>query len=132
VVELLVSARFVSLHARQPASDNDLFGEPEHARMQAGSFFVNASRETLMDEQALIAALSSGYLAGATLDVLSPRPPEEANPLLGLPNGVATPHIGGATFETLDPGATMVGEEIERFEAGGGLLNVINPQVLDG
>jgi D-3-phosphoglycerate dehydrogenase len=130
--ELLESARFVSLHARQPASDTDLFGEPEFARMQAGSFFVNTARETLVDEQALFAALSSGHLAGAALDVLRPRPPGEVNPLLGLPNVVATPHIGGATFETLDRGATMVAEEIERFEAGGGLLNVINPQVLDG
>ncbi len=128
--ELLEEARFVSLHARQPASDSDLFGEPEFARMPGGSFFVNTARETLVDEEALFAALSAGHLAGAALDVLRPRPPGEINPLLGLPNVVATPHIGGATFETLDRGATMVAEEIERFEAGGWLLNVINPQVL--
>jgi D-3-phosphoglycerate dehydrogenase len=128
--ELLREARFVSLHARQPASEADLFGEPEFARMPDGSFFVNTARETLVDEEALFAALSSGHLAGAALDVLRPRPPGEANPLLGLPNVVATPHIGGATFETLDRGATMVAAEIERFEGGGGLLNVINPEVL--
>ena len=98
--------------------------------MPGGSFFVNTARETLVDEEALFAALSGGHLAGAALDVLRPRPPGEINPLLGLPNVVATPHIGGATFETLDRGATMVAEEIERFEAGGWLLNVINPQVL--
>ena len=130
--ELLTEARFVSLHARQPASGPDLFGEPEFARMRHGSFFINTARETLVDEEALLAALSSGHLAGAALDVLRPRPAGEVNPLLGLANVVATPHIGGATFETLDRGAAMVAEEIERFAAGSALVNVINPNVLVG
>jgi D-3-phosphoglycerate dehydrogenase len=128
--ELLAEARFVSLHARQPATGPDLFGRPEFARMRAGSFFINTARETLVDEEALFAALSSGHLAGAALDVLRRRAAGEANPLLGLANVVATPHIGGATFETLDRGATMVAEEIERFAAGSALLNVVNPKVL--
>ena len=128
--ELLAEARFVSLHARQPATGPDLFGEAEFARMRAGSFFVNTARETLVDEEALFAALSSGHLAGAALDVLRPRAAGEVNPLLGLASVVATPHIGGATFETLDRGATMVAEEIERFAAGSALVNVINPAVL--
>ena len=130
--ELLTEARFVSLHARQPASGPDLFGEPEFARMRHGSFFINTARETLVDEEALLAALSSGHLAGAALDVLRPRAAGEVNPLLGLANVVATPHIGGATFETLDRGAAMVAEEIERFAAGSALVNVINPTVLVG
>jgi D-3-phosphoglycerate dehydrogenase len=130
--ELLTEARFVSLHARQPASGPDLFGEPEFARMRHGSFFINTARETLVDEEALLAALSSGHLAGAALDVLRPRAAGEVNPLLGLANVVATPHIGGATFETLDRGAAMVAEEIERFAAGSALVNVINPNVLVG
>jgi D-3-phosphoglycerate dehydrogenase len=130
--ELLERARFVSVHARQPASALDLFGEPEFARMQPGSFFVNTARETLVDEAALFAAVSSGHLAGAALDVLRPRPAGEANPLLRLTGVVATPHIGGATFETLDRGAAMVAEEIARFATGLQLVNVINPQVLVG
>jgi D-3-phosphoglycerate dehydrogenase / 2-oxoglutarate reductase len=130
--ELLGGSHFVSLHARQPAGGADLFGEPEFSRMRPGSFFVNTARETLVDEAALFAALSSGHLAGAALDVLRPRPDGEVNPLLGLAGVVATPHIGGATFETLDRGALMVAEEIERFEAGAELLNVINPQVPAG
>ena len=130
--ELLTEARFVSLHARQPASGPDLFGEPEFARMRHGSFFINTARETLVDEEALLAALSSGHLAGAALDVLRPRAAGEVNPLLGLANVVATPHIGGATFETLDRGAAMVAKEIERFAAGSALVHVINPNVLVG
>jgi D-3-phosphoglycerate dehydrogenase len=130
--ELLAEAHFVSLHARQPATGPDLFGEPEFSRMRHGSFFVNTARETLVDEDALVAALSSGHLAGAALDVLRPRPPGAVDPLLGLANVVATPHIGGATFETLDRGAAMLADEIERFDAGAALVNVINPKVLVG
>lgn len=130
--ELLEQAGFVSLHARQPASAVDLFGAPEFSHMQPGSFFINTARETLVDEGALFDALVQSHIAGAALDVLRPRPAGEINPLLGLASVVATPHIGGATFETLDRGATMVAEEIERFDAGSGLVNVINPQVLAG
>jgi D-3-phosphoglycerate dehydrogenase / 2-oxoglutarate reductase len=128
--QLLERARFVSLHARQPADSSDLFGPEEFARMREGSFFVNTARETLVDEEALLAALRSGHIAGAALDVLRPRAAGAVNPLLGLPNVVATPHIGGATFETLDRGAEMVAGEIERFEAGGELVHVINREAL--
>jgi D-3-phosphoglycerate dehydrogenase len=130
--QLLEESHFVSVHARQPADGRDLFGETEFARMRAGSYFLNTARETLVDEAALFTALASGHLAGAALDVLRPRPAGEVNPLVGLANVVATPHIGGATFETLDRGATMIAEEIERFAAGSGLVNVVNPAVLVG
>jgi D-3-phosphoglycerate dehydrogenase len=130
--ELLARARFVSVHARQPADATDLFGGPQFARMPSGAFFVNTARETLVDEEALLSALVSGHLAGAALDVLRPRPAGDVNPLLGLESVVATPHIGGATFETLDRGATMVADEIERFGAGSQLMNVINRRVLAG
>jgi D-3-phosphoglycerate dehydrogenase len=130
--QLLADSRFVSVHARQPSGGGDLFGVPEFATMQGGAYFVNTARETLVDEGALFAALASGHLAGAALDVLRPRPAGEVNPLLGLANVVATPHIGGATFETLDRGAAMVAEEIARFAAGHALLNVINSEALVG
>jgi D-3-phosphoglycerate dehydrogenase len=128
--QLLEEARFVSLHARQPIGAVDMFGAAEFAHMRSGAFFVNTARETLVDEEALFTALSSGHLAGAALDVLHPRPPGEVNPLLALANVVATPHIGGATVETLDRGAAMVADEIERFERGSQLVNVINPEAL--
>jgi D-3-phosphoglycerate dehydrogenase len=128
--ELLERARFVSLHARQTDANADLFGTDEFSRMPEGAYFVNTARETLVDEDALYASLASGHLAGAALDVLRPRPEGVPNPLLGLANVVVTPHIGGATFETLDRGATMLAGEIERFAAGGELVNVINRQVL--
>jgi D-3-phosphoglycerate dehydrogenase len=95
--------------------------------MKPGSYFLNTARESLVDEEALDAALSSGHLAGAALDVVRPRIPQAGpHPLLRHENVVITPHIGGATHETLLRGVTMVAEEIQRFAAGQRLNAVVN------
>jgi D-3-phosphoglycerate dehydrogenase len=94
--------------------------------MRPGAYFVNTARETLVDEDALDAALESGYLAGAALDVVHKRADSGPHPLLRHDNVVLTPHIGGATHETLLHGALMVAAEIERLAAGAPLVNVIN------
>ncbi|TML70606.1 MAG: hydroxyacid dehydrogenase [Actinobacteria bacterium] len=128
---LLERAHFVSLHARATPENENLLGHSAFARMRLGSYFVNTARETLVDEEALDEALSSGRLAGAALDVVRPRNASGPHPLLRHENVVLTPHIGGATHETLLRGATMVAEEIKRFAAGEPLLNVINRQAVD-
>jgi D-3-phosphoglycerate dehydrogenase len=94
--------------------------------MKPGSYFVNTARETLVDEDALDAALGSGHIAGAALDVVRRRAEPGPHPLLRHSNVVLTPHIGGATHETLLHGALMVAAEIERLAAGAPLVNVIN------
>ena len=124
--ELLERADFVSLHARATPENENLMGRDEFAAMKPGSYFVNTARETLVDEDALEDALRSGRLAGAALDVVRPRSGGGRHPLLEYENVVLTPHIGGATHETLLRGATMVADEIERFAAGEELVNVIN------
>lgn len=113
--ELLSVADFVSIHVRATAGTENLMGAEQFDAMKNGSYFVNTARETLVDEEALFAALQSGHLAGAALDVVRPRPNHERHPLLGLDNVVITPHIGGATHETLLRGVTMVAAEVERF-----------------
>ena len=85
--------------------------------MQPGAFLVNTARESLVDEDALDAALSSGHLSGAALDVFEQGEPGHRSRLLSHPNVVLTPHIGGATAETLLQGAAMIAQEIERFAA---------------
>jgi D-3-phosphoglycerate dehydrogenase len=87
---------------------------------------LNTARESLVDEEALDSALASGHLAGAGLDVVRPRAEGGPHPLLRHDNVVITPHIGGATHETLLRGVTMVAEEINRFAAGKPLRAVIN------
>ncbi|MHB8612922.1 MAG: NAD(P)-dependent oxidoreductase [Candidatus Dormibacteraceae bacterium] len=124
--ELLPRSDFVSLHVRATPETENIFGATEFGLMRAGSYFVNTARESLVDEHALDAALASGHLAGAALDVVRQRSERGPHPLLRHENVVITPHIGGATHETLLRGVTMVAEEIRRFAAGEGLRAVVN------
>jgi D-3-phosphoglycerate dehydrogenase len=117
--ELLSQADFVSLHARATAENGRMFDAARFGAMKPGSFFLNTARASLVDESALLAVVESGHVAGAALDVLDPVPPGAArHPLTGLENVIVTPHIGGATHETLVRGAQMIAEEIERFASG--------------
>jgi D-3-phosphoglycerate dehydrogenase / 2-oxoglutarate reductase len=124
--ELLRQSDFVSLHARASAENANLFGAAQFAMMKPGAFFVNTARETLVDEGALDAALGSGHLAGAALDVVHASGTNGRHPLLRHENVIITPHIGGATRETLIRGAEMIASEIARFAAGEELINVVN------
>ena len=127
---LLEESDFVSLHVRASADTENLMGRAEFAAMKRGAWFLNTARETLVDEAALDAALASGHVAGAALDVVRPRAGEGPHPLLRHPNVVITPHIGGATHETLLRGVTMVAAEIERFDRGESLGSVVNRSAL--
>ena len=124
--ELLAESQFLSLHARQTPDNVDLFDADAFRSMRRGAFFVNTARESMVDEDALLAALGSGQIGGAALDVLKPRADGSRSPLLGMPNVIVTPHIGGATHETLARGARMLVDEIRRLCDGAELVNVIN------
>ena len=124
--ELLERADFISLHARATGKNENLFDEIAFAKMKPGSFFVNTARETLVDEDALDLALASGRLAGAALDVVRHGNGRGQHRLLRHPNVVMTPHIGGATHETLLQGAEMIASEIQRFDRGEPLRYVVN------
>jgi D-3-phosphoglycerate dehydrogenase len=124
--DLLATSDFVSLHVRATAETANLFGPSQFAAMKPGSYFLNTARESLVDEEALDAALASGHLAGAALDVVRPRAEGGPHPLLRHDNVVITPHIGGATHETLLRGVTMVAEEVKRFAAGEPPRAVVN------
>jgi D-3-phosphoglycerate dehydrogenase len=115
---LLGQADFVSLHARAGVAGEPLIGAAQLAQMKPGACLVNTAREALIDEQALDAALAGGQLAGAALDVVNRRDTDGRHPLLRHDNVVLTPHIGGATHETLTRGAMMIAEELGRFAAG--------------
>jgi D-3-phosphoglycerate dehydrogenase len=123
---LLERSDFVSLHARATPENENMIDAAALATMRAGGFLVNTARETLVDEDALDAALASNHLAGAALDVFRESADAGRHRLLRHPNVVMTPHIGGATRETLQQGAEMIAEEIVRFAAGEPLVHVVN------
>jgi len=108
--ELLARADIVTLHVPATPQTRGMIGAAQLERMRPGAVLVNAARGGLVDEAALHAALVSGALGGAALDVFAAEPPG-ASPLLTLPNVVATPHLGASTVEAQD----AVGEEIARL-----------------
>jgi D-3-phosphoglycerate dehydrogenase len=124
--ELLARSDFVSLHARATGDNANLLDAAAFAKMKPGAYFVNTARETLVDEEALDAALESGRLAGAAVDVVHTGDAGGRHRLLRHPNVVMTPHVGGATHETLLQGAEMIADEIVRFAAREPLVNVVN------
>jgi D-3-phosphoglycerate dehydrogenase len=128
---LLERSDVVSLHARLTPQNRHMFGWDAFTRMRPGSCFINTAREALVDEAALARALETGPLAGAALDVLE-RTPGGRHPLLGLPNVFVTPHIGGATAETLARGARRAVAAVADVLAGRIPPDVVNSQVLGG
>jgi D-3-phosphoglycerate dehydrogenase len=128
--DLLSRSDLVSVHARATAGNRHMFGAAAFGRMPRGSFFINTARESLVDEDALASALASGKLAGAALDVAQPCPAGGRHPLLDLPNVIITPHIGGATRETLRRGAETVAAAVATVLSGGVPEHLLNPEVL--
>ncbi|MGH2867265.1 MAG: NAD(P)-dependent oxidoreductase [Solirubrobacteraceae bacterium] len=130
LTELLRASDVVSVHARATEQNENLFDAERFAQMKSGAWFINTARETLVDEAALLNALREERLGGAALDVLRPRRLRgRPGPLTQLENVIITPHIGGATHETLARGASMIAEEIGRFTAGEPLRHIADPSL---
>ena len=98
--------------------------------MKPSAYFINTGRGPTHNEADLIRALQEKKLAGAGLDVMEVEPTLPDNPLHQMDNVVLTPHLGGATYETLLQGAEMIAEEIVRFAAGEPLVNVVNREAV--
>lgn len=96
--ELCAASNFISLHAPVTASTRRLFDATRLARCRQGVRLVNTARGELVDEAALLAALDSGHVAGAALDVFDPEPPADLR-LVSHPAVIATPHVAASTAE---------------------------------
>ncbi|MCP4005312.1 MAG: hypothetical protein GY725_14060 [bacterium] len=130
--DLLRESDFVSLHAELTSSSRGLLDEERIAQMKPGACLINTARGALIDEEALYDALRSGALGGAALDAFSVEPPGTDHPLLQLPNVVATPHVGGNTYEVAMHQSEIVARELDCLLRRERPRDIVNPEVLDG
>ncbi len=86
---------------------------------------INCARGELVDEAALVAALKSGHVAGAAIDVFAEEPATHS-PLFGLPNVVCTPHLGASTLEAQENVALQVAEQMSDYLLRGAISNAVN------
>jgi len=121
--ELLAQSDVVSLHLPATPETDQMFNANTFAKMKRGAVLINTSRGSLVDENALVNALTTGQLSGAALDTYQSEPLPENSPLRALPNVLLTPHIAGASTTTVDLAASMIAEELKRYLAGESPLN---------
>ncbi|HYK93084.1 MAG TPA: hydroxyacid dehydrogenase [Thermoplasmata archaeon] len=123
---VLARADFVSLHAALTPENHHLLNTDRLARMKRGSYLVNVARGPLVDEEALLAALESGHLAGAALDVFETEPPTRTK-LLQHPRLLPTPHLGASTHEAQQRAGRFIVGEVLHALRGEPLQSLVNP-----
>ena len=112
--DLLARADFITLHTPLTDSTRHIIDAEALAKTRPGVRLINCARGGLVDEAALKAALDSGHVAGAALDVFAEEP-AKANPLFGMDTVIATPHLGASTSEAQEKVAIQVAEQMADF-----------------
>jgi len=121
--DLLMQSDIVSLHIPQTEATTAMFDASAFARMKPGAILINTARGGLVDEAALLAALQSGQLAGAGLDVFATEPAHANHKLFALPNVVVAPHVAWLTSGTFDRSLVVAAENCRRLATGADLLH---------
>ena len=128
--ELARRADFVSLHVPLDDGTRHLVDEAFLHEMKETAFLVNTARGGVVDQEALVAALREGRIAGAALDVFTPERISADDPLLALPNVIATPHVAYYSEESLVDLGRLAAENVAAVLAGERPAAVVNPEVL--
>jgi len=127
----LPRADFLTIHCPKNPETVGMFNADRLKRMKPTAYLINTARGGIVDEAALHAALTSGKLAGAGLDVFAQEPPPAGQPLLALPNVITAPHVAGVTVEAVDRMSEQTARNILSVLDGDPLRqNVINQDVL--
>jgi len=132
--ELLGQSDIVTLHVPETAATQWMIGPAEFAAMKQGGIFINAARGTVVDIDALAAALKAKKLLGAAIDVFPEEPrsnkDEFQSPLRGLDNVILTPHVGGSTMEAQANIGLEVAEKLVKYSDNGTSTSSVNfPEV---
>ncbi len=125
-LEDLLLADVVSVHVPLNEETHHLIEAEALSRMPKGAYLINASRGPVVDEKALVAALESGHLGGAGLDVFEIEPAPANNPLRRMENVFLSPHVGGATLESEARVLEVVRDNLVRVLDGEEPSNVVN------
>lgn len=126
--ELLSRSDVVSLHAALTPENHHLLNADRMSKMRRGAYVINVARGALIDETALLAALGSGQVGGAALDVFETEPPTQ-EALLSHPNVIPTPHLGASTPEAQHRAGVQVAEELLRLLRGEEPLYLVNTEL---
>ena len=129
LARLLRESDFISIHVPLTESTRHLIGAHELAAMKSTAIIVNTARGPVIDQAALAAALQTGRIAGAALDVTETEPIDPGDPLLKLSNVVITPHIGSASFATRLRMADLAVDNLLEVFAGRLPRRCANPEV---
>jgi phosphoglycerate dehydrogenase-like enzyme len=124
--ELLTSSDVIVLSAPLTPETRQLINTDTLAMMKRGAFLINIGRGKLIDDEAVAAAVRSGQLGGAALDVFTREPLDPSSPFWDLPNVIVTPHMSGAMEDYWTPLVALFAENLRRFERGDQLLNVVD------
>ncbi|HET8921040.1 MAG TPA: phosphoglycerate dehydrogenase [Xanthobacteraceae bacterium] len=123
--ELWRRADFITLHTPLTEKTRNIVNAETLARMKRGVRLINCARGELVDDAALAAALKSGHVAGAALDVFREEPATQSV-LFGLPNVVCTPHLGASTMEAQENVALQIAEQMSDYLLRGAISNAVN------
>ena len=128
--ELLERSDYLSIHSPDNEETHHSLNAQAFEQMKDGVVIVNTSRGTIIDETDLIAALQSGRVQSAGLDVLEKEPPDPDNPLLTMPNVIITPHVASASTRMRPTARRRVGREVALVLRGKWPMSCVNPTVL--
>lgn len=126
LTDALAVADFVTVHSPLTPETRHIFNARAFAAMKRGAYFINTSRGGVMDEKAVLAALESGQIAGAALDVREVEPPTMKTALEAMDNVILTPHVGAFTVESQTRTFDAVAADLDRILSGEPALNFVN------
>jgi phosphoglycerate dehydrogenase-like enzyme len=125
----LRAADFVSLHVPLTSTTRNLMNERTIGLMKPGAFLINTARGGIVDENALAAAVSSGHLSGAAVDVLQTQGPDSPSKLIGIPGIIVTPHMATFAREAMARVAVSAANSVVSVLRGERPENVVNPEI---